>query len=184
MKQVAASEFKAKRLAILDKVHKTKRPVQVTRRVAPSIRVLCERVGSSSRSSTGAADVRECGASPTEYSLRFKSSGLWSSRASTAGATQGVGKRGNKIHVGPFHVQLQLCTAPLKPKPGLNEPPSITVSALSRDTSTVEGFDFPFVEVLGCCCSLLCSCDQGPLSESCGGIWFHQPSIRSLNFRP
>ena len=53
-----------------------------------------------SRSSTGAADVRECGASPTEYSLRFKSTGLWSSRASTASATQGVGRRGNEVHVG------------------------------------------------------------------------------------
>jgi plasmid stabilization system protein ParE len=36
----------------------------------------------------------EFGASPTEYSLRFKSTGLWSPRASTAGATQEVGKRG------------------------------------------------------------------------------------------
>jgi hypothetical protein len=50
-----------------------------------------------SLSSTGAGDVQECGASPTEYSLRFKSTGLWSSRASTAGATQGVGKRGNWV---------------------------------------------------------------------------------------
>ena len=47
--------------------------------------------------STGAVAVRECGASRTEYSLRFKSTGFWSSRASTAGATQGVGKRGNKV---------------------------------------------------------------------------------------
>ena len=30
----------------------------------------------------------------------------------------------------------------------LSGPPSITVSALSRDTLSVEGFDFPFVEVL------------------------------------
>jgi hypothetical protein len=50
-----------------------------------------------SLSSTVAVDVRECGASPTEYSLRSKSTGLWSSRASTAGATQGVGKRGNWV---------------------------------------------------------------------------------------
>ncbi len=50
-----------------------------------------------SLSSTGAVDVRECGASPTEYSLRFKSTGLWSSRASTAGAIQDVGKRGNCV---------------------------------------------------------------------------------------
>ena len=41
--------------------------------------------------------MRECGASPTEYSLRFKSTGLWSSRVSTAGATQGVGKRGSWV---------------------------------------------------------------------------------------
>src|SRR5436189_232791 len=44
--------------------------------------------------------ARECGGSPTEYSLRFKSTGLWSSPASTAGATQDVGKSGNKVHVG------------------------------------------------------------------------------------
>ena len=30
----------------------------------------------------------------------------------------------------------------------LSGPPSITVSALSRDTWTSEGFDLPFVEVL------------------------------------
>ncbi len=35
MKQVAAAEFKAKCLAILDEVHKTKRPIQVTRRGKP-----------------------------------------------------------------------------------------------------------------------------------------------------
>jgi prevent-host-death family protein len=35
MKQVAAAEFKAKCLAILDEVHKTKLPVQVTRRGKP-----------------------------------------------------------------------------------------------------------------------------------------------------
>jgi len=35
MKQVAAAEFKAKCLAILDEVYKTKRPVQVTRRGKP-----------------------------------------------------------------------------------------------------------------------------------------------------
>ena len=39
-------------------------------------------------------------------------------------------------------------TTPLKPKEGLNGAPSITVSALSRDTWTSEGFAFPFVEVL------------------------------------
>jgi len=38
------------------------------------------------------------------------------------------------------------------------------VSALSRDTWTSEGFDFPFEEIL--LCFLLI--DQGPLSESCG----------------
>jgi hypothetical protein len=32
----------------------------------------------------------------------------------------------------------------------MNTPsPSITVSALSRDTSAIEGFDFPFVEAFG-----------------------------------
>src|SRR5713101_6875626 len=76
---------------------------QSRRRLRQSRNIQCN-----SLSSTGAADVRECGASPTEYSLRFKSTGLWSSRASTAGATQGVGKPGNKVHVGPFYVQLQL----------------------------------------------------------------------------
>ena len=35
MKQVAAAEFKAKCLAILDEVHKTKRSIQVTRRGKP-----------------------------------------------------------------------------------------------------------------------------------------------------
>lgn len=34
---------------------------------------------------------------PTDYSLRSKSTGLWSSPASTAGATQGVGKRGTRV---------------------------------------------------------------------------------------
>jgi len=62
---------------------------QSRRRLRQSRNIQCD-----SRSSTVTADVRECGASPTEYSLRFKSTGLWSSRASTAGATQDVGKRG------------------------------------------------------------------------------------------
>ena len=35
MKQVAAAEFTAQCLAILDEVHKTKRPLQVTRRGKP-----------------------------------------------------------------------------------------------------------------------------------------------------
>jgi len=35
MKQVAAAEFKAKCLAILDEVHKTKCPVLITRRGKP-----------------------------------------------------------------------------------------------------------------------------------------------------
>src|SRR5437868_9313052 len=35
-----------------------------------------------------------------------------------------------------------------------------------------------------CFCRCFCSCDQGSLAESCGGTWFHQPSIRSLCFRP
>src|SRR5437764_11847911 len=64
-------------------------------------------------------------------------------------------------------------------------PPSITVSALSRDTSSSEGilgFDFPFVEGFDFGVAFdLCSFDQGPLSESRGGTWFHQPSIRSLD---
>src|ERR1700690_179765 len=53
--------------------------------------------------------------------------------------------------------------------------PSITVSALSRDTSTDRRFFlFPLVEGFGFGVALgvafaLCSCDQGPLSESCGG---------------
>jgi len=63
--------------------------------------------------------------------------------------------------------------------------PSITVSALSRDTSSSEGilgFDFPFVEGFDFGVAFdLCSFDQGPLSESRGGTWFHQPSIRSLD---
>jgi hypothetical protein len=64
--------------------------------------------------------------------------------------------------------------------------PSITVSALSRDTLSdrvarllrssrvVSGFDLPFVEGFGFGVALgvafaFCSCDQGPLSESCDG---------------
>lgn len=35
MKEVAISEFKAKCLAIVDQVHKTKRPVRITRRGKP-----------------------------------------------------------------------------------------------------------------------------------------------------
>ena len=46
---------------------------------------------------SGSVAVRECGAFPTEYSLRFKFTGLWSSRASTADATRDVGKRANLI---------------------------------------------------------------------------------------
>jgi prevent-host-death family protein len=35
MKEVAISEFKAKCLSIVDQVHKTKRPVRITRRGKP-----------------------------------------------------------------------------------------------------------------------------------------------------
>ena len=40
MKQVAISEFKAKCLAILDEVQKTKRPVRITRRGKPVAEVV------------------------------------------------------------------------------------------------------------------------------------------------
>ncbi len=40
MKEVAISEFKAKCLAILDEVHKTKHPVRVTRRGKPVAEVV------------------------------------------------------------------------------------------------------------------------------------------------
>jgi hypothetical protein len=35
-----------------------------------------------------------------------------------------------------------------------------------------------------CCCFCFVLIDQGSLRESCGGNWFHQPSIRSRGFRP
>lgn len=35
MKEVAISEFKAKCLAIIDQVHKTKRPIRITKRGKP-----------------------------------------------------------------------------------------------------------------------------------------------------
>jgi prevent-host-death family protein len=40
MKEVAISEFKAKCLAILDQVQKTKRPIRITRRGKPVAEVL------------------------------------------------------------------------------------------------------------------------------------------------
>lgn len=40
MKEIAISEFKAKCLAILDQVHKTKRPVRITRRGKPVAEVV------------------------------------------------------------------------------------------------------------------------------------------------
>lgn len=40
MKEVAISEFKAKCLAILDQVQKTKRPVRITRRGKPVAEVI------------------------------------------------------------------------------------------------------------------------------------------------
>jgi prevent-host-death family protein len=40
MKQIAVSTFKAKCLAILDEIYKTKRPVQVTRRGKPIAEVI------------------------------------------------------------------------------------------------------------------------------------------------
>lgn len=40
MKQIAISEFKAKCLAILDQVQKTKRPVRITRRGKPIAEVV------------------------------------------------------------------------------------------------------------------------------------------------
>jgi prevent-host-death family protein len=40
MKEVAISEFKAKCLAILDQVHKTKCPIRVTRRGKPVVEVV------------------------------------------------------------------------------------------------------------------------------------------------
>ena len=58
-------------------------------------------------------------------------------------------------------------------------PPSITVSALSRDTCSVRrdlGFDLPFAEdfVFGVAFCLLIA--QGPLSESRGGHFFGSTS--------
>ena len=90
---------------------------QSRRRLRQSQNIQCN-----SRSSTGAADVRESGASPTEYSLRFKSTGLWSSRASTAGATQGVGKRGNQGSCWAFSCTAPTLHCPTQPKLGLNGP--------------------------------------------------------------
>jgi prevent-host-death family protein len=40
MKEIAVSEFKAKCLAILDQVQKTKRPIRVTRRGKPLAEVI------------------------------------------------------------------------------------------------------------------------------------------------
>jgi hypothetical protein len=56
-------------------------------------------------------------------------------------------------------------------------PPSMKASALSRDTCSVRaaGSFFSYFEEAF---SFL-HFDQGSLLESCGGIWFHQPSIRS-----
>ena len=68
--------------------------------------------------------------------------------------------------------------------------PSITVSALSRDTSTAGRiFLFPFVEGFGFGVALgvafaFCSCDQGPLSESCGGSLVPPTIYPVTDFRP
>jgi hypothetical protein len=66
-------------------------------------------------------------------------------------------------------------------------PPSITLSALSRDTWTSEGFDFSlrggFAVVFGVAFAFAHATKarvQNPAVET----WFHQPSIRSLWFRP
>lgn len=40
MKEVAISEFKAKCLAIVDQVHKTKRPIRITKRGKPVAEVI------------------------------------------------------------------------------------------------------------------------------------------------
>jgi hypothetical protein len=45
--------------------------------------------------------------------------------------------------------------------------------------SFVEGFVFAVAVA-----SVFRSCHQGSLLESCGGTWFHQPSIRSYIVRP
>jgi len=61
---------------------------------------------------------------------------------------------------------------PLIRTPRMSGAPSITVSALSRDTSSAEGFafDFPFVEGFAFGVAFaFCSCHQGPLAESRGG---------------
>lgn len=62
--------------------------------------------------STGAVGARECGAFLTDDFLKSKSTGLWSSRASTAGATQDVGKRADKAD-GPIDgsCQIKICAS-------------------------------------------------------------------------
>jgi hypothetical protein len=61
------------------------------------------------------------------------------------------------------------------------------VSALSRDTSTSEGFDFPFVEGLGVALGVafvFAHATKARFQNRAVETWFHQPSIRSLDFRP
>src|ERR1019366_3026676 len=60
------------------------------------------------------------------------------------------------------------------------------VGVVKRHVDRRRVLFFPFVEGFGFGVAVdfgfaFCSCDQGPLLESCGGRnWFHQPSIRSL----
>jgi hypothetical protein len=55
----------------------------------------------------------------------------------------------------------------------------MTLSALSRDTSSSRAAAARFLLLLKQE-AFLSILDQGSLRKSSGGIWFHQPSIRSL----
>src|SRR5208283_4795520 len=67
-------------------------------------------------------------------------------------------------------------------------PPSITVSALSRDTTTSEGFClFPSWKILPLFLPLLlflAHATKARLQNPAVEVWFHQPSIRSYSVRP
>jgi hypothetical protein len=63
----------------------------------------------------------------------------------------------------------------------MHVPPSMTLSALSSDTFPARtAGQFVLAFFLKGPFASSCTFDQGSLLESCGGNWFHQPSIRSL----
>jgi hypothetical protein len=90
-----------------------------------------------------------------------------------------------KSEPAPFINQTQRVRHPNSLHPRLCRPPSMTsmtASAVSRDTLSVQATGARFFHLKG---TLFFPSLRPRLArESCGGIWFHQPSIRSRCYRP